>query len=86
MTSVVLKALGLSFKADLKAVNFGSIMVLAASFLSVGVFGKFMSVFYALLGIAGCFYIDKNKADEFMPGGEKAISKRSSMSRQWMYR
>lgn len=62
------------------------IVSLAVAFLSVGVFGKFTSVFYSLLGIAGCFYIAKNKANDYEPRCETTTSEMCSMDYQWMYR
>jgi hypothetical protein len=56
-----------------------SIVSLAVAFLSVGVFGKFTSVFYSLLGIAGCFYIPKKRVNVYEAGREKAISEMRSM-------
>lgn len=45
-----------------------AIVALAVVFFSVGVFGKFTSVFYSLLGLAGCFYTPKvsTKATYFL--------------------
>lgn len=39
-----------------------AIVALVVVFWSVGVFGKFTSVFYSLLGMAGCFYVPKVNA------------------------
>ncbi len=80
------KSAGDKWSSDAAWFTGSAIVSLAAAFLSVGVFGKFMSVFYALLGITGCFYVGNGSVSNTLI---KSLTRERNNHRvvnsKWMY-